>query len=182
MGNCCSCCSCGGGILLSGFWAYVEGDSQDAGYDPILAESEREAVADLLQYLENRNEVDFFSRGPLGALSTLVYSDNVDLQRSAALAFAEITEKGTHAYDILSNDPDVREVDRDTLEPILSLLQSQDIEVQRAASAALGNLGVNSKWSLNFTNCRRKQSSHCQTRRIGSFDQANDVIKCRSSM
>lgn len=44
---------------------------------------------------------------------------------------------------------DVREVDRDTLEPILFLLQSPDIEVQRAASAALGNLAVNSKrWCL----------------------------------
>jgi vacuolar protein 8 len=39
---------------------------------------------------------------------------------------------------------DVREVDRDTLEPILFLLQNPDIEVQRAASAALGNLAVNS--------------------------------------
>lgn len=39
---------------------------------------------------------------------------------------------------------DVREVNRDTLEPILTLLQSPDIEVQRAASAALGNLAVNS--------------------------------------
>jgi hypothetical protein len=42
---------------------------------------------------------------------------------------------------------DVREVDRDTLEPILFLLQSTDIEVQRAASAALGNLAVNSMYS-----------------------------------
>lgn len=42
---------------------------------------------------------------------------------------------------------DVREVDRDTLEPILFLLQSSDIEVQRAASAALGNLAVNG-WCL----------------------------------
>jgi vacuolar protein 8 len=40
---------------------------------------------------------------------------------------------------------DVREVDRDTLEPILFLLQNSDIEVQRAASAALGNLAVNSE-------------------------------------
>jgi vacuolar protein 8 len=40
---------------------------------------------------------------------------------------------------------DVREVDRNTLEPILFLLQSPDIEVQRAASAALGNLAVNGK-------------------------------------
>lgn len=42
---------------------------------------------------------------------------------------------------------DVREVDRDTLEPILFLLQSADIEVQRAASAALGNLAVNSAYN-----------------------------------
>jgi vacuolar protein 8 len=41
---------------------------------------------------------------------------------------------------------DVREVDRDTLEPILFLLQSGDLEVQRAASAALGNLAVNSEY------------------------------------
>lgn len=94
--------------------------------------------------------MDFFSGDPLRALSTLVYSDNVDLQRSASLTFAEITERGqspdlpatcihTHA------DPDVREVDRETLEPILFLLQSPDLEVQRAASAALGNLAVNSR-------------------------------------
>lgn len=44
--------------------------------------------------------------------------------------------------------PDVREVDDDTLQPILFLLQNQDMEVQRAASAALGNLAVNSMPSL----------------------------------
>ncbi|RMZ76892.1 hypothetical protein DV738_g4742, partial [Chaetothyriales sp. CBS 135597] len=101
--------------------------------EPALADSEREAVADLLQYLENRAETDFFSGEPLRALSTLVYSDNVELQRSASLTFAEITER------------DVREVDRETLEPILMLLQNDDIEVQRAASAALGNLAVNTE-------------------------------------
>ncbi|CAG8467352.1 8910_t:CDS:10 [Diversispora eburnea] len=91
-------------------------------YEPLLQESEREAVADLLTYLET--------------LSTLAFSDNVDLQRSAALAFAEITEK------------DVREVDRGTMEPIMFLLQSHDVEVQRAASAALGNLAVNTENKL----------------------------------
>ena len=40
---------------------------------------------------------------------------------------------------------DVRQVGRDTLNPILFLLQSHDVEVQRAASAALGNLAVNSR-------------------------------------
>ncbi|KAI4214258.1 MAG: hypothetical protein LQ351_003343 [Letrouitia transgressa] len=118
MGICSSCC---------------KGRSRDGLYEPALADSEREAVADLLQYLENRGETDFFSGEPLRSLSTLVYSDNVDLQRSASLTFAEITER------------DVREVDRNTLEPILSLLQSPDMEVQRAASAALGNLAVNTE-------------------------------------
>ncbi|RKP09923.1 armadillo-type protein [Thamnocephalis sphaerospora] len=120
MGNCNSgCCEWGSYGTRGGL------------YEPLLQDNEREAVADLLQYLENRNETDFFQGEPRRALSTLAFSDNIDLQRSAALAFAEITEK------------DVREVDRDTLEPIMFLLQSNDVEVQRAASAALGNLAVN---------------------------------------
>ena len=45
--------------------------------------------------LSQRAETDFFSGEPLRALSTLVYSDNIDLQRSASLTFAEITERGT---------------------------------------------------------------------------------------
>ena len=43
---------------------------------------------------EQRAETDFFSGDPLRSLSTLVYSENVDLQRSASLTFAEITERG----------------------------------------------------------------------------------------
>ncbi|KAK4188202.1 armadillo-type protein [Podospora australis] len=109
------------------------GNSRDGLYENVLAENEREAVADLLQYLENRAETDFFSGEPLRALSTLVFSENIDLQRSASLTFAEITER------------DVRAVDRDTLGPILYLLENPDLEVQRAASAALGNLAVNAE-------------------------------------
>ncbi|TNY17286.1 putative VAC8-vacuolar membrane protein required for the cytoplasm-to-vacuole targeting [Rhodotorula diobovata] len=123
MGACSSCC---------------RGSTKSAPYEPLLLDNEREAVADLLQYLENRQDTNFFTGEPLGALSTLSYSDNVDLQRSAALAFAEITEK------------DVREVSRETLEPILFLLNSHDVEVQRAASAALGNLAVNSENKLTI--------------------------------
>ncbi|KAI1935229.1 Vacuolar protein 8 [Ophidiomyces ophidiicola] len=139
MGNACVSCLTGiftsidGWCRFSDLLALIKGRSRDGLYEPILADNEREAVADLLQYLENRTETDFFCGEPLQALSTLVYSDNVDLQRSASLTFAEITER------------DVREVDRNTLEPILSLLQSPDIEVQRAASAALGNLAVNTE-------------------------------------
>ncbi|KAF2762534.1 ARM repeat-containing protein [Pseudovirgaria hyperparasitica] len=105
--------------------------SKDGLYENALADSEREAVADLLGYLEDRANTDFYSGPPLQALSILVYSENIDLQRSASLTFAEITEGN------------VREVGRETLEPILFLLSNPDIEVQRAASAALGNLAVN---------------------------------------
>jgi vacuolar protein 8 len=117
----------------------------------------------------DRSNTNFFEGEPLRPLSTLAYSDNVDLQRSAALAFAEITEKGKRMNELhdwlwigwggrivyiplLSlylSQIDVRQVGRETLDPILFLLQSHDIEVQRAASAALGNLAVNSKCSLS---------------------------------
>jgi vacuolar protein 8 len=86
----------------------------------------------------DRTTTNFFSGSPLSALTILSFSENVDLQRSAALAFAEITEK------------EVRQVGRDTLDPVLFLLSSHDTEVQRAASAALGNLAVNSKSFPNF--------------------------------
>ncbi|KAG9046863.1 Vacuolar protein 8 [Tulasnella sp. UAMH 9824] len=121
MGNCCT-------------WCF--GRQKSHGYEPLLLENEREAVADLLQYLENRTTTNFFTGSPLNALTTLAFSENIDLQRSAALAFAEITEK------------EVRQVGRDTLDPILFLLSSHDTEVQRAASAALGNLAVNTENKL----------------------------------
>ena len=58
-----------------------------------------------------------------------------------------MTQEKTDIQQVTGTDGcmflDVRDVDRDTLEPILFLLQSSDIEVQRAASAALGNLAVN---------------------------------------
>ncbi|PRT55474.1 Vacuolar protein 8 [Wickerhamiella sorbophila] len=110
------------------------GDRSENGvYAPVLGENERQAVEVLLQYLDNREESDLLSEGALDALTTLVNSDNMDLQRSAALAFAEITEK----Y--------IASVSGKVLEPILVLLQSPDAEIQRAAGAALGNLAVNNE-------------------------------------
>lgn len=40
----------------------------------------------------------------------------------------------------------MREADRDSLEPILFLLESPDIEVQHSACAALGNLAVDGEF------------------------------------
>ena len=67
----------------------------------------------------------------MATLTTLSFSDNIDLQRSAALALTEITEKGAPS------------VDRETSDPNPFLLDSQDTETPSAASAALGNLAVN---------------------------------------
>ena len=105
----------------------------------------------------DRTTTNFFTGSPLSALTTLSFSDNIDLQRSAALAFAEITEK------------DVRQVGRDTLDPLLFLLSSHDTDVQRAASAALGNLAVNGIISLNHNlpvlmSCSGEQAVNRQTR------------------
>lgn len=122
MGVCCSCLR-GGGAL------------DDSTGLPI-AENEREAVTSLLEFLEHKEEYDFYMGKPLRALTTLVYSDNLNLQRSAALAFAEITEK----Y--------VSPVSRDVLEPILMLLTNADAQIRIASCAALGNLAVNNENKL----------------------------------
>ncbi|KAL2709784.1 Vacuolar protein 8 [Kluyveromyces marxianus] len=122
MGLCCSC--------LRG------SSSLDDSTGLPIAENEREAVTSLLEFLENKDQYDFYSGKPLRALTTLVYSDNLNLQRSAALAFAEITEK----Y--------VNPVSRDVLEPILMLLTNPDPQIRIASCAALGNLAVNNENKL----------------------------------
>ena len=120
----------------------------------------------LTSFYPDRQTTNFFTGAPLASLTTLSFSDNVDLQRSAALAFAEITEK------------EVREVGRDTLDPILFLLGSHDTEVQRAASAALGNLAVNresedarqatQEIDSGLLDCSREQIVDRQIGRIGT--------------
>ena len=57
MGNCWSSC-CRGSLLALSLTSKLvanshKGRSRDGLYEPALADSEREAVADLLQYLEN---------------------------------------------------------------------------------------------------------------------------------
>ena len=115
----------------------------------------------------------------MAALTTLSFSDNVDLQRSAALAFAEITEK------------EVREVGRDTLDPVLYLLTSHDAEVQRAASAALGNLAVNGEpWVFlstsntveSYLTISGKQIAHRIAWRLGTPHPANVESQRRGAM
>ncbi|PVU89880.1 hypothetical protein BB561_005122 [Smittium simulii] len=103
---------------------------QSSEYEPLFADVERQAVNQLIEYFENRAQVNFYEGEPLRALSTLAYSGHAELQRSAAIAFSEVSET------------EIQPVSREALEPILYLLQSPDVEVQRGASAALGNLAV----------------------------------------
>ena len=83
-----------------------------------------------LQALDRAN-TNLFSCPLLAPLTTLSFSKNLDLQRRAALVFAEITEKGT------------RYAEPKTLDPILRLLDNCDAGVQEAACIALKNLAVN---------------------------------------
>ena len=84
----------------------------------------------LLQTLDRTNPY-FFSGPPLAALKTLSFSKNFDLQRSAALAFAEFIE------EVDGSD------EHETLDPILHLLDSDDTGVQEAARATLKHLVFN---------------------------------------
>ncbi|KAI9356472.1 vacuolar protein 8 [Zopfochytrium polystomum] len=137
------------------------GSSSAALYEPLL-DTEREAVADLLHYLENRDNVDFFHGEPLRALSALTYSDNIDLQRSAALAFVEITAK------------DVQAVNRDTVDCGIFLLQSPDLEVQRAAAAAIGNLAVNAHNQQLIVTCGALEPL------VRLMDSPNPEVQCNA--
>jgi vacuolar protein 8 len=63
---------------------------------------------------------------------------------------------------------DVRVVDRETIEPLLYLLVSNDEEVQRASSAALGNLAVNG--TLTFLNITDLATNKVNIVRLGGLE------------
>ena len=82
----------------------------------------------------DRANIDFLSGSPLAALKTLSFSENIDLQRRAALAFAEIPKKKD------------RRVERNTFNLIFRLLDTCDASVQEAACVALENFAVNGRY------------------------------------
>ncbi|XP_071116506.1 uncharacterized protein [Haliotis cracherodii] len=90
-------------------------------YGTLLLDDERIAVENLLTYLETENCNDaVVSPQHLRALCILTYSDNNDLQRSAALCFAEFSEKITNKEVLASIG---------VLTPLNHLLFSSDPEV-----------------------------------------------------
>ncbi|KAJ3123421.1 Vacuolar protein 8 [Nowakowskiella sp. JEL0407] len=111
---CCCCCSIH--------------HSRDIESEPLLPSLDQSALNNLNSYLQH-----FYVGAPLENLSTLSFANTQKLQRSAALAFAEITER------------DSRPVSAEVIKPIAYLLKSRDVQVQRCAAAALGNLASNSE-------------------------------------
>ncbi|RKL25615.1 Vacuolar protein 8 [Fusarium oxysporum] len=124
MGICSSSC-CGGmhAIIRRRIHLTAIGRARDGLYEPVLADSEREA----------RGETDFFSGEPLRALSTLVFSENIDLQRSASLTFAEITERAENKVLI---------VQLGGLTPLIRQMMSPNVEVQCNAVGCITNLAT----------------------------------------
>jgi len=97
---------------------------------PLLFDHERKAIAKLIFFLDNLT-TNLFAPEPMGCLDILSQSQNPELLRSTALAFAEITENYAEGCG------------EETIVPILRLLHSVDTDVQRSAASALGNLSCN---------------------------------------
>ena len=85
---------------MSRRWQTARGKLSPTCYSTSRMFVSKPATMEILARLPNlqRGETDFFSGEPLRSLSTLVYSENVDLQRSASLTFAEITERGSSQW------------------------------------------------------------------------------------
>ncbi|KAJ8020767.1 Vacuolar protein 8 [Holothuria leucospilota] len=117
---CCLCCGC-----------YGSRPFDDDAYEPLLQDEERAAVNELLTYLNREHEMKpVLTPQRLRALCILTYSENADLQRSAALCLAEISERL------------LQPLTPELMEPVLALLESEDIETQKAASLAVSNFAL----------------------------------------
>ncbi|KAL4217568.1 Vacuolar protein 8 [Mactra antiquata] len=106
--------------------------NDDSSYSSILLDNERQAIQNLLRYLEDEETKNpVLDENHIKALSILTYSDNTDLQRSAALCYSEISEK----MKVPINNP--------LSNPLVALLKSPDIEVLKATTLAISNFVVN---------------------------------------
>ncbi|OWF43479.1 vacuolar protein 8-like [Mizuhopecten yessoensis] len=120
----CLCCLSCGCIPLP----QQTGGLVDDSYEMILLESERQAVGNLLHYLEHEaNGEPVLNEEHVRALSILAYSDNVELQKSAALCFTEISERTKAPLTI------------PVAKPLVKLLRSRDLQVQKSATLAVSN-------------------------------------------
>ncbi|XP_030054364.1 vacuolar protein 8 [Microcaecilia unicolor] len=96
-------------------------------YRPVLEQHEKEAAQEFLRHIETGFETSPPSTESLESLRTLAFSENPDLQQSAALYYLHMSQ---HLNTQLPEE---------YLEPYHCLLQSSDLEVQQTSSLSLVN-------------------------------------------
>lgn len=97
-------------------------------YEPVLQSHEKQAAQEFLNHMEAGLNESPMGKETLDALMILAFSENADLQHSAALYYLHISQ---HMNTQLPPE---------FLEPYQPLLQSSDLEVQQMASLSLVNL------------------------------------------
>ncbi|KAM3856652.1 uncharacterized protein M6D78_001460 isoform 4-T4 [Vipera latastei] len=136
-------------------------------YKPVLHPYEEETAQDFLQHIERGFEMSSLGKISLEALKTLAFSDHPGLQMLAALYYLHISQDlniqlsqehlETYYALLKSNDLEVQQIsslsllsfllegnvtkehviEMDLLEPILELLESDDINIQGNSCACL---------------------------------------------
>ncbi|XP_039179234.1 vacuolar protein 8-like isoform X2 [Crotalus tigris] len=136
-------------------------------YKPVLHPYEEETAQDFLQHIERGFEMSSLGKISLEALKTLAFSDHSGLQMLAALYYLHISQDlniqlsqehlETYYALLKSNDLEVQQIsslsllsfllegnvtkehviEMDLLEPILELLESDDINIQGNSCACL---------------------------------------------
>ncbi|KAM5163026.1 uncharacterized protein ACMZJ9_005852 [Mantella aurantiaca] len=96
-------------------------------YEPVLQNHEKQAAQEFLNHMETGLDESPLGKETLDALMILAYSENADLQHSAALYYTHMSQ---HLNAPLPGE---------YLGPYQPLLQSADLEVQQMSSLSLVN-------------------------------------------
>ncbi|KAM9315955.1 uncharacterized protein PAF06_006920 [Gastrophryne carolinensis] len=96
-------------------------------YEPVLLSHEKRAAQEFLTHMETGLNESQVGKETLEALMILAFSENADLQHSAALYYLHMSQH--------MNSP----LPPEFLEPYQPLLQSSDLEVQQMSSLSLVN-------------------------------------------
>ncbi|XP_052272427.1 uncharacterized protein LOC127872947 [Dreissena polymorpha] len=122
-------CGCYNGNESSRRSSIFNGDTE---FSSMLLDNERQAVQNLLLYLEDEEtKTPVLDEHHTRALGILTYSDNMELQKSAALCYSEISGKMKVP---ISNA---------LATPLVALLRSPHCVVQKLSSLAISNFVLN---------------------------------------
>ncbi|XP_065195940.1 uncharacterized protein LOC135827357 [Sycon ciliatum] len=151
------------GRLLCCGWR-KKSQKDDGIYHPLLPDDERQAINDLLQFFRTSVDIGQPTEEQMRSLLYVSYSERVDLQRTAALCFAEISDRMR------------AEAKMEMVEALVSLLQVHDVEVQQASSLALSNL------ALKGPACNKRTIMQAGALRplISLLNSSNEDVQCNA--